>query len=192
MIRESAQPSAMHRHAVQHPTLIAFMGEAGAGKSTLIGSLLQLGATLAGVSDFSRPIVSQSENSWPTSNGVHLYADPVTCSNHRPLLYADCQGLNSQSFLPMAHYCKMHDIPYAFTPAQGSVPEMEEKIGTRALESFNMLKVPTCVTSDTIKATEFKEVDRVYPMLMYETADIVVYVTPRVLRAACFSLMLLY
>lgn len=38
----------------------------------------------------------------PTSDAVHLFADPITYETDRPYFYADCEGLSGGNKIPMA------------------------------------------------------------------------------------------
>lgn len=38
----------------------------------------------------------------PTSDAVHLFADPITYDTGRPYFYADCEGLSGGNKVPMA------------------------------------------------------------------------------------------
>jgi hypothetical protein len=54
-------------------------------------------------SSFPSPVVGSVVNDrTPTSADVHLYADPDTLYGQKPMLYADCEGLDGGEEAPMA------------------------------------------------------------------------------------------
>jgi predicted alpha/beta-fold hydrolase len=69
----------------QYPRLVAFFGDTGMGKSTIIKNLVR---HITSSNAFDVPIVgrrAEAENS--TSAGVHIYTDPETFRHERPIIY---------------------------------------------------------------------------------------------------------
>lgn len=107
---------------------------------------------------FPSPVVgSYINDSIPTSADVHLYCDPATWSRERPILYADCEGLNAGERVPMgAHSKRIARLDHS------------RRLGlvVRPLEWAN---------SDDTKTRQYA-VTQIYPRLLYTFSDVVVFV----------------
>ena len=112
---------------------------------------------------FSTPVAGFSDDSIPVSTNVHLYGDPDTLSTEKPMLFADCEGLNGGEIVPKAEVSKRND------DANGLRPTNEKtKTGSRKV---------LWAAKDNNKG--FKREDAVaelYPKLLYTFSDVVVFV----------------
>ncbi|KAL2820557.1 hypothetical protein BDW59DRAFT_174473 [Aspergillus cavernicola] len=160
-----AEMSARKRQ-LRYPGLVSFVGQTGAGKSTVVKLLIEIQVPVVG---------STTNQDLPTSADVHLYADPVSWSTDTPLLYADCEGLDGGEREPMG--VKMRKVK-------------KRLVGHSVPNHFRMNARHNTTTRDLLWATSERTKSReyivrnLYPRLLYTFSDTIVFVTknPRVVE----------
>ncbi|KAF5534140.1 calcium-independent phospholipase A2, partial [Fusarium phyllophilum] len=84
--------SAVNAPLRQYPSLISFVGDTNAGKSTLIRAMIE---ALAPCQEYQVPVQgSESDRYLSTSSDIHLFADPKTQSSEVPRFFIDCEGFH--------------------------------------------------------------------------------------------------
>src|SRR5579862_6606976 len=107
------------------------------------------------------PVVGRPNDSLsPTSGDVHLYPDPKSFKTNRPLLYADCEGIQGGDRLPKAAQAK---LAKATAQAQHSSPVKHSVVqGLRHVADRSI----KWAKSDEKRRREYS-VDHLYPKLLY-------------------------
>ena len=162
------------------PSLVSFVGQTGAGKSSIIKLLIDLECSRPHA--FPTPIVGPAGNDAPTSNDVHLYPDPSTIDTNYPLLFADCEGLEAGTREPLAASFKKKALRSNRVKVEATDGDYQEHRYTarRELKWGN----------DAIYSREFA-VTNLYSRLLYTFSDVIVFIlkNPRTIESVLEKLV---
>ncbi|PTB65192.1 hypothetical protein BBK36DRAFT_1122202, partial [Trichoderma citrinoviride] len=151
------------------PHLVSFVGQTGksysSGKSTIIKMLMHRAQAKADPpveNPTLNPVPGLVDDNCPTTGDVHLYADPGTYYDQKPILYADSEGMTGGESTPRGL-------------EQWSQAETDTAKKTRDLVKDKIIKTLTWATDASKRSREFA-VKSLFPRILYTFSDVIVFV----------------
>lgn len=113
------------------------------------------------VYEYPAPVPGLVGDNMPTTGDVHLYADPRTYFDRKPILYADCEGMTGGETTPRGLSCKERI-------------EGKKRIHGRHIK--HKLKKPLAWATDPQMRSREYAVKTLFPRILYTFSDVIVFI----------------
>ncbi|KAH7009972.1 hypothetical protein EDB80DRAFT_838977 [Ilyonectria destructans] len=148
-------------HSDRFPQLVSFVGQTGAGKSTVIKMLIDREQARTGnTHNYAAPVPGLVGDNIPTTGDVHLYEDPGTHYAQKPILYADCEGMTGGENAPRGLACR-EMMESAKRPGKSMGKKLRKKLAW--------------ADNPKMQSREYA-VRILFPRILYTFSDVVVFV----------------
>jgi energy-coupling factor transporter ATP-binding protein EcfA2 len=164
-------------HKLRFPELVSFIGQTGAGKSTIVKLLIdqQERQFKPERMSFSSPVVGSIRSEHvPTSGNVHLYSDPRTYFDEYPMLYADCEGLEGGETLPMS--VRAGNVSVLPKEVYETEPDSELRRRLKRSRVAHGTQHNIRWADSPEKSKRQYAVTELYPRQLYTLSDVIVFV----------------
>jgi hypothetical protein len=117
--------------------------------------------------DYPAPIPGLVGDNMPTTGDVHLYADPSTYQERKPILYADCEGMAGGESTPrgLEDWCEGKKKTHK--PHKPHKPHKQYK-------RSKIRKRLTWATDPQMRSREYA-VKKLFPRILYTFSDVIVF-----------------
>ena len=150
------------------PSLVSFIGDTGAGKSTIVKLLIDL-STGQGARH-PTPVIGPDASlaPTPTTGDIHLYLDPKTSRSSGPTLYADSEGLTGGHREPREEAFRSRRWRRLTRGA-------DSEISSKAAQAILQQTLSWAADDESKRGRQFL-VTNLYPRLLYAFSDVIVFV----------------